>query len=293
MAEITSLCRTHGVEAETFLSEGTSVDAVRAAILEKIGERQKATQISSVQVGSVDRDRDMRRDMESALLVRAGQKVEGDGYRNFGSARLLDLGRSILEANGVSTRTMTSNEVATRALSTSDFSSILNAVGTKLVRQGYGLMPMAHRTVFRRSVNPDFKPGNRPVTASAAPMLEVPEGAEIPNDVAYAENSTVSLKTYGKIVNVTRQLMINDDFDLVARAFASAGLTVANTERKVVWDLIKANGGSFFSVGHANTTSAGVGATVTAALMAGARKALRSAKAPDGTAIGAPLSYIV
>jgi hypothetical protein len=124
-------------------------------------------------------------------------------------------------------------------------------------------------------------------------MLEVPEGAEIPNDVAYAENSTVSLKTYGKIVNVTRQLMINDDFDLVARAFASAGLTVANTERKVVWDLIKANGGSFFSVGHANTTSAGVGATVTAALMAGARKALRSAKAPDGTAIGAPLSYIV
>lgn len=293
VAQISSLCRTHGVESDRFIENGASLDTVRASILDTITERQKATQITSVQVGNVDRDASMKRDAVNALLHRAGEKVEGDGHRNFGDANLLDMARAVLESAGVNTRTLSRNEIAVRALSTSDFASILGLAGEKLVRAGYTEMPSSHRTAFRRGTLSDFKTANRPVSAAGTPLVKVPEGAEIPMDLAYAENSSIKLETFGKIIPITRQLIVNDDFSLVATISRDRGRAAAATERKTVWDLIKSNPNNTFSVGHANTASAAAGSTVDVDKLAAARKALRTAKAPDGTMIGASLSYVI
>jgi hypothetical protein len=224
--------------------------------------------------------------------------VQGEGHKNFAGGSIKRMAEAVLSAGGVNTRTLSDMEIATRALGAGDFSTILNAVGEKLVRAGYDSMPMPHRIAFRQTSAADFRSKNRPVVAAGRVLEKVPDNGVIKRLDAKTEMASYVIETYGGIIPITRKLIINDDFDFVASVSRQRGRSAAETERSVVWKFIYTNptapdGTAVFHSTHANTTTATAGNAVSAATLAAARKALRKAKAPDGFQIGATLAHLI
>lgn len=298
---IDELCRVHGIEdaqRTQWLSDDVSVDSVRAAILDKLAERQRANTVSPITSGDGQREQSMVRDATSALLRRAGEKVEGDGHRNFGDGSLLRMAETVLAAGGVNTRTLGRDELAKRALTTSDFTSILAAAGEKLVRAGYESVQPVHRLIFRKTTAADFRTKNRIVVAAGSILPEVPENGVIQRAGAKAEMASYALKSFAAIVAITRKMIINDDFDFVASVSRQRGRSALETERNTVWDFVASNppapNGNFCfdNTNHGNYPAAS-GTPITATTLAAARTALRKAQSPDGFAINAELAHVV
>lgn len=305
-ADIDQLCTAHGVASERraqFLSENMTVDAVRAAILTDMEARSRASQVSPAVLNDSGRSASMVRDATNALLLRAGVKLEKDeaesGRRHFGAGSLIRMAERVLAAGGVNTGTMSDNDIAKRALSTSDFASILNAVGQKLVRNAYDATPLVHRQVLRRTTANDFKLKNVVQVAAGQLLEKVPEGGKINTSNIAKELAQYKLETYGKIVPFTRQMIVNDDFGAIASTSQQRGRAAAETERKTVWDFIQANPNAqdgnpcYDDTLHLNIITASTGAGVTAAHLSTARKLLREQKSSDNVAINAELRYIV
>lgn len=303
VADIDALCAVHGVDGEKrskWLADGkVTVDSVRAAILEGIAARNQASQISPAVHADTGRATQMVRDATDALLLRAGVKVEGEGHRNFGAGSLIRMADAILRAGGVNTATLADNEIAKRALATSDFAAILNAVGQKLVRGAYEATPLVHRKILRRTTANDFKAKNVVQVAAGQLLEKVPEGGKIPSTNIAKEMASYRLETYGKIVPFTRQMIVNDDFGAIASTSQQRGRAAAETERKAVWDFIQSNPAAqdtlvcFDDTVHLNIITATTGNGVSAAHLSTARKLLREQRSSDGVSINSELRYIV
>lgn len=303
VADINALCDAHGVEGEkrgAWLTDGkVTVDGVRAFILDGIAQRNKVAQISPAVHSDGGRTASMVRDASDALLLRAGMKVEGDGHRNFGAGSLIRMADAVLRAGGVNTSMLSDNDIAKRALATSDFASILNLVGVKLVRTAYEATPLVHRAVFRKSTANDFKAKNVVQVAGGQLLEKVPEGGKIPSGKIAVAKAAYALETYGKIVPFTRQMIVNDDFGAIAATSAQRGRAAAETERKTVWDFVQSNPTSrdglvcFDDTVHKNKGASTTGVGVTAATLNAARKALRERTSGDGVSINSELKHIV
>jgi HK97 family phage prohead protease len=301
VADIVELCRVHGVDETrraSWVADGANVQSVRDAILDSHAQRARDTHVSPITSGDGTREASMRRDASDALLRRANEKVEGDGHRNFGDAVLMDMARSFLESGGVNTRGMGRLEIATRALATTDFASVLYLVGEKTMRAGYDAVPLVHRQVLKKTSASDFRPRNTVAVDAGDLLEEVAEGAPIPQKGARFETGQYALKSYGKIVSFTRKMLIDDDIGALTEVSRSRGRAAAETERKLVWDFILGNPTApdgtavFENTVHANFPATAATTTDVAAIDA-ANTFFRTAKSLAGIPINASLRYIV
>jgi hypothetical protein len=76
------------------------------------------------------------------------------------------------------------------------------------------------------------------------------------------------IETYGRVVGITRQVLINDDLDAFTRIPAMYGTAIATLESDVVWEVVTANaamadGVALFHANHKNLAAAGAGLSVT------------------------------
>lgn len=300
VAAIDDLCRVHNVDAgkrSKWLSDGATVDAVRSVILDDIGERQRATHVSPI-THSTTNDAAMRRDASDALLRRSGEKVEGEGHRNFNDGHLVDMARTFLERGGVNTKTLSRMQIAERALATSDFSGALYLAGEKTMRAGYDSVPLVHRVVLKRASASDFRPKNTVAVDAGDLLEEVPEGGPIPEKGARFEKSAYAIKSYGKIVAFTRKMLIDDDIDALTGVSRARGRSAAETERKLVWDFILGNPDApdensvFDNTNHKNFPNAAA-ATCDVTSLDLANSFFRNAPSLSNIAINAAMRYIV
>lgn len=300
VADIDELARIHGVQTEqrsAWITDGATVQAVRDAILDSHAQRAKDTHISPA-VSVNDRVADMKRDASNAILRRSGEKVEGDGHRNFGDANMMDMARAFLESGGVKTSSLSRLEIAERALATTDFAAVLYLAGEKTMRSGYDSVPLVHRTVLKKTTASDFRLRST-VAVDAGDLLEkVGEGEPIPQRGAKFEASQYKLESYGKIVAFTRKMLIDDDIGALTEVSRSRGRAAAETERKVVWDFILGNPTApdgtavFENTVHANFPAA-TGTTTDVASLDLANTFFRTAKSLSNIPINASMRYIV
>ncbi|OFW10369.1 MAG: hypothetical protein A3H27_10145 [Acidobacteria bacterium RIFCSPLOWO2_02_FULL_59_13] len=95
------------------------------------------------------------------------------------------------------------------------------------------------------------------------------------------------LATYGKIVAITRQAIINDDLNAFTRIPEMHGRAARRLELDTVWSIITANaamadGVALFHANHGNLASSGAAPSVTT--LGAGRKAMRVQKAVGGKA---------
>jgi hypothetical protein len=192
-----------------------------------------------------------------------------DRAREYRGMRLIDVARDCLEAAGVRTRGMTPNEIAyqaTRAAglqSTSDFPLILAAVAGKRLRQAYSGTPRTFQTWARGTTATDFKPMYPTQIGNFPALKPVMEGAEFSYGSIAEGRESYQLATYGRIVPLTRQAIINDDLRAFDRALGTAGQRAADLESSIVYNVLLANanladGVALFHANHGNVGTAAV-----------------------------------
>jgi hypothetical protein len=177
--------------------------------------------------------------------------------------------RECLETAGTRTRGLTPNEIAyqaTRAAgmqSTSDFPLILAAVAGKRLRQSYAGTPRTFQKWARGTTATDFKPMYPTQVGNFPALKAVMEGAEFSYGSLAEGRESYQLATYGRIVALTRQAIINDDLRAFDRALGTAGQRAADLESAIVYNVLIANAAladtiALFHANHGNLGTAAV-----------------------------------
>lgn len=273
--------------AEDLVKRGVTVDESRRLILDQVAARSDETRTFphvSIPLGGRD-ERVTRRDaVANALLHRYSPTLFqlDDSARQYRGMSLLELARESLTNAGVNTRGLSRDEVATRSLhSTSDFPEILSAVTNKTLRQAYETYPRTFMLFCRQVLATDFKAMNRVQLGEAPQLLEVGESGEFKRGTLGESKESYKVKTYGRVVAITRQTLINDDLDAFTRIPAMYGNSIAQLESDVVWGIITANpamadGNALFHTNHKNLAGTGTALAVDAVGAARAAMALQT-----------------
>lgn len=280
-ADIMSLCQRAGVDqafSSDLIARGVSIDEARAAVLDKLVDADPAgrtVEPAPAQARNSGATEVAYRDaMSNALLHRhnpGSHKLE-DGAREFRGLTLLEMARHAIERRGASTRGMSKMEVAREAFSqragvgyhtTSDFASILANVANSTLRASYASTPRTFGAWARRATITDFKPVQRTQLGGAPDLRRVLEAGEFTYGTIGEGKEVYALATYGRIVAITRQVLINDDLDAFTRVPAAFGAAAADLESDIVYGILMQNptmgdGNPLFDASHANTGTASV-----------------------------------
>ena len=233
--------------ADDLVKRGVSLDEARRQILDSLAETSEQTRTFghvSVPLGGQDERVTRREAAANALLHRYSPTLFQltDAARQFRGMTLMELARESLGEAGVNTRGMSRDEVATRALhSTSDFPEILAAVTNKTLRQAYEAYPRTFLAFCRQVLATDFKAMHRVQMGEAPQLLKVNESGEFKRGTIGESKESYRIETYGRVVGITRQVLINDDLDAFTRIPAMYGNSIAQLESDVVWDIVTGN----------------------------------------------------
>lgn len=294
--------------AERLIGDGTTIDQARAAVIDQMIDRDPARGVSGVTVTRAEADT-RRQAMEDALTLRAYPTAQVkpeavEAARQYRGMSLVELAREAIEAAGGNTRGMSKNELAGAALnvtraggmnSTSDFPLILANVANKTLRRAYEMAPQTWRPIVREVSAADFKEMQR-VQLGDAPRLErVNEGGEFKRGTISEAKEAYSIATYGKVVAITRQTIINDDLGAFTRLPELFGRAAADLESDTVWAIITANaamadGVALFHASHANL---GTAAAIAVASLGEARKLMRLQTGLNGENLNVMPKFLV
>jgi hypothetical protein len=278
-AEILRICERHDLPhgfAADLIARGATLDQARSAVLDRLAQddsvgARTAEPAPAAPRSSGSADALYRDSMTEALLHRhapADFQLTDKG-RDFRGLSLLELARHALERRGVSTRGLSKMEVATEALlgraglhSTSDFPFILANVANKTLRRAYESTPRTFTAWARQRTIVDFKQVSVTQLAGAPSLLQVPESGEFSYGTIGEGREVYALLTYGRIVGITRQVLINDDLDAFTRVPAAYGASAADLESDIVYSILTGNpvmgdGQPLFHSTHGNLGTAG------------------------------------
>ena len=280
-AEIGTLCARHGLEAgfrDQLIRDGISLDRARAMILDKLVETDPAGRTAEPAPaqarGTGERDMQYRDAMTEALMHRHNpgtHQLTANG-RDFRGLSLIEMARHALERSGTNTRGMSKMELAGIAFqaragigyhSTSDFPAILANVANKTLRAAYDGTPRTFAAWARRATIVDFKPVQRTQLGGAPDLEKVLESGEFQYGTIGEAKEVYALATYGRIISITRQVLINDDLDAFTRVPSAFGASAADLESDIVYSILMQNpamgdGIALFHADHGNLGTAGV-----------------------------------
>ncbi len=278
-----------------------TLDAARAALIDAAAARDAAQDTRPhVRTAGLDAAETRRAAVEGAILHRydPGRFALSEPAREWRGLSLIEMARSWLEAEGVRVRGLSRDEIATRALhTTSDFPAILAGVTNRTLRAAYETAPRTYTAIARRTTVADFKLVHR-LQLGEAPQLErVNESGEFKRGTIGEAQETYRIETFGKVIGITRQVLINDDLDAFTRVPSLFGTAAATLESDVVWGIFVANpamadGNALFHASHKNL--AGAGAALDVAGLAKARTAMAQQRGLDGkTLLNVRPTYLV
>lgn len=241
--EIIKAVRDAGFEssmAEDFIQEQTPVAQVKR-LLDKLSnslqqDRQQATTNRPHTEITTDERDTIRESVQSALLYRIDQKnpleKRADEYANMS---LYEMAKDFVP------RTFwkeSKSSLASRALSETDFGVILVNIANVRLREAYNFEGLKTYEPFcRRHMVPDYKEETDIQFHGHGTNLEqVNAGAEYKyGEVEDGTGERYRVYKYGRIFNITEELIVNDRLNALDRFFSDLGNLAALTEEKRVY----------------------------------------------------------
>lgn len=272
-AEIRLIGRKHKMPEEFVdqaIEKGTGVQDFRNAVLDKLAAAGDAPQIRpEVQTvrGGQDETETRRQAAIDALLHRAapGRFQLTDPARAYRGMTLIRMAEESLVWRGENVRGLNPNEIAQRALhTTSDFPAILAAVTNKMFLGAYQAAPQTFGPIVRQMTLSDFNEAHLIRMGSGPKLKKIGEHGEYKRGSIVESKETIKVSTYGIVVGITRQVIINDDLGAFTRLPQQFGTSVATLESDIVWGLWLSNPqlkqdstAVFHTAKHANLASSG------------------------------------
>jgi hypothetical protein len=312
-AEISELCSRHNVAhlAPELIRSGADVAVARSKILDTLAHRDAAAGGHRNVGGRIETVTDQMQvrmaGIEQAILHRIAPATQlDDNGRQYRGMSLLEIGRDFLEANGVNTRGMDRMALAQRMLhfraggsmGTSDFTSLFANVANKRLRNAYDENPGTYSLWARRAPNaPDFKNMSVVQLSGAPDLLQVNEHGEFKYGKMTDGAETYSMLTYGRIVSLTRQAIVNDDLRAFERMVSAFGFAARRLENRTVYSILTANanmadGVALFNATHANYDT-GAGTALQISALTSGRTKMRLQKGLASEELNLAPSYLI
>lgn len=306
-AEIRSIASIAGLD-QTFIDAqidgGATVDQARAAAFSAMASRSGGP-IDGVRarIGFSGDDPELFRSQASeALYTRIDPKhTPSDGARQFIGMNNAALARECLRRSGESFAMLSDAAAITRALhSTSDFPLILGDTLRRTLRQAYELAPAGVRSLGRETTAKDFRTKRALMLSEAPTLTQVTEDGEFQFGSMAESGETYGLATYGRIIGLSRQAIINDNLGAFTTLSNRLGLAAANFQAQFLVDLLTTASGAgptmsdsvaLFNASHGNL--AGTGALLSTTTLGAARLALRRQTGIAGLPINVTPRYLL
>ena len=216
------------------------------------------------------------------LMARAG--MEGGERNEFTGQSLAELARQSLHVANVTIpndRMQMVGAAFTQAGShgTSDFPNVLLNLMNKAALKGWESAEETYELWTDEGILTDFKPSKRVGLGLMDALPEVKEGAEYKHGTVGDRGETITLATYGRLLRITRQAIINDDLQLFAKLPMEAARTSKRTIGNLVYAILTSNpnmadGTALFHADHKNLASSGAAPSVET--LSAARTAMRT-----------------
>jgi phage major head subunit gpT-like protein len=228
--------------AEQLIADGSSVDAARALVLDRLiatqhesgGPRSGPTGIRDGGLAE-----DFRAAATDGLLLRAGILLAKPhaAARDLCATSIHEIARTCCSRAGLAHGNLSAERLIERAMTTSDFPSILQDGVAKAVRNGYETEPASHRDWVRPVPVKDFKTQYRPILGSAPALAQVIEHGEYTEGSMTDDTASYTIAKYGKIVALTWEVLVNDDLNAFLRVQPALGQAARRLEADAVYAL--------------------------------------------------------
>lgn len=280
--------------AVDMIARGLSSEQALAEVLTKRKE-EDATMSGGLHSGhrpaviTADARDKFRTGAEMALMAKVNLK---GGERNeFSSLTLSELARKSIEMAGHRDTFQSRMDMVGFAFTmagshtASDFGKILQNIQGKAALAGWDEAPETYPLFTRAGVLTDFKPATRVGLGLMNSLRKVEEGANYKFVTAGERSETIVLATYGEMLRISRQAIINDDLAILGSLPQKMGRAARRTIGDLVFAILTSNpamadGVALFHAGHANLAASGAAPNVTS--MSAARTAMRTQREKAG-----------
>ena len=286
------------------IDRGATVEEARSAILDDMLSRG-ATGISATRHNATSLDNPEARitAMGEALHMRADPSHRpSEAARQFVGLTIPEMARDLLRRSGMSTSGMSAEGVITRALhTTSDFPLILGDTVGRTLRQSYSVPRSDIKLVARQTTAADFRKKTRIMLDSSGLTLErVNEHGEFKSGTMAESAESYKLDTFGRIISITRQALVNDDLGAFTDLSRRLGQAASSFESQFLVSVLTANNGlgplmsdgaTLFSAPHGNI--AAVSGLPGQDTLAAGRLAMRRQTGASGGVISVTPKFLV
>lgn len=282
--------------AKKLFTDGVSVEEARKIVLDKLEDNYKQTPfIPAVTGGNPVETIEKRNDsIANALLHRYNPKEFNldESSARFKSSSLCDIARYISNADAFYGK----SEIVERALSTSDFPNLLANVLNKSLRKEYADVPKTYDPLVRKVTVPDFKPIKRVQMGDAPILLEKAEHGQYQAGSFSDAAETYAIREWGRVITITRQMLINDDLSSMLRIPSMLARRAAELESDLAWNTLLKNavmgdGIPLFDVRHGNLAKTQSNINVTS--IAEAKTSMRLQKGLNGARLSITPYYLI
>jgi hypothetical protein len=154
----------------------------------------------------------------------------------------------------------------------------------------YQLAPVQWPQWAARATAADFKTISIMQLSTAPGLATIPEGAEYTFGTMSEKRETCAIATYGKGLNFTRQMFINDDLQVFTRILPRMAQKAKYLEDDVAVAILTANAAladavALFHATHANYVASGSGGAPTITTLAAGEAAIRIQKDLDAATV--------
>lgn len=304
-------CRTAGLEddfANTLVNEDLTIAQASERIFAKLKEVNPSLGSGRISTGEHDQDK-YRQAVIDGLCWKIGIRPAepAPGHEQFRAASIESVARLCLDRMGVSTvglysRDQIAREILKRSaaftgFSTDDFTSIFLDVANKAMLKAYQEAPNTWRPWVNVVSASDFKTIYG-ISLSEAPDLElVNEHGEYKSGAMSDSQESYSVATYGKIIYLSRPMIVNDDLRAFTRLPQLMGTAARRKEGDLVWAKITSNptmndSKALFHVDHNNLEATNKGLVTSDNLDSG-RVKMRTQTGPKGATLDLQPAFVL
>ncbi len=264
VSEITSMCRDFEMDPGDYINKGSTVDQVRAALLEKMRAERKPLNVGgNMRVETEEADK-IREAASDAILLRGGKAIEkpADGARDFRGMRLRDLAIDCLTRAGRANAHRLDDDMLFREALTPDsqFAGVLSSAVNKSMAIAYRAALTTYQRWTGRGSNPDFKGATHYQISEAGDLKQMTQSGEFKFDEMTDQGVSKALATYGETFGLNRQALINDDIGILTRVPEAYVRAAGRGINKLVYKMLGSNpvifdSAQLFHSSHGNLAS--------------------------------------
>lgn len=169
--------------------------------------------------------------------------------------------------------------------STISIAGILGATANKFLAEGFAAVESAWRSVARIRSARDFKTNSYYSLTGGTKYEKVGPGGEIKHATLAEQSYTAKADTYGKMLGISREHLINDDLSALTELPMLLGRGAGDALNEVFWTEFLADLNTFYTSGRGNV-STGAGSALSSAGLQAALLKFRKQTDPDSRPLG-------